>query len=105
MTDISYDLDFNDVRVMNGDFQLVDRCGQQNAAIIIYKSCVDIFRPQYGIGLSEVYPHMNTSAARSLLDDAKQQIYEDGAASVYLTFNPVDHGEYEIVTRVRYKGE
>lgn len=102
MTEIGYDITLNDVRILNGDFWIIDKSGQQNGALMVSKSCVDILRPQYGIGLTELYPNMKSSTVRNLLDTAKQQIYEDGASSAYINYTQDNKGEYRIDARVKY---
>jgi hypothetical protein len=105
MRDIAFNIETNDVEFLDGDFRPLDKCGQQNAALIIAKSCVDIMRPQYGVGLYEIYANMKAGRLRTVLDDATRQIYDDGAASAYISYTPTDNGEYDIVSRVKYKGE
>lgn len=100
-----FDMASNDIQFLNGDFRLLERCGQQNAALIIAKSCVDVMRPQFGVGLMEIYPNMQQSRLRVVLDDAKQQIYNDGAVSTYISYTQTNKGAFDIVSRVKYSGE
>ena len=105
MRDILYNLGNNDIECLNGDFRIIEQSGQQNADIIIAKSCVDIMRPQFGIGFFETYPHMREDRLRNVLNEAKRQIYDDGAASVQISHRTTNKGEYTIIPRVKYRGE
>lgn len=95
MKDIAYNTQINDIEFLGGDFRVVDGCGMQNAALIIAKSCADILSPQLGIGLEEIYPHIRRERLGSVLAAAQKQCYDDGAASVNLSFKQGDKGTYE----------
>lgn len=48
---------------------------------------------------------MRQGRLRAILDEASQQIYDDGAQSADISFTPDGAGEYRIDVKVKYRGE
>lgn len=105
MQDISYNMDVNDIETLNGDFRIAERCSQQNAALMLDKSAVNIYNAQYGVGLGEVYPNLPYLSLIRIMSECQSQLYEDGAATAKLTAKVGDRGHYDIDVDVAYKGE
>lgn len=85
MKDILFDFVLNDIVLVGSDIAITENVSQQNATLILAKSCVNPAQAQYGAAFEEVYANISQNNANLIASDAKRQILNDGATGVSIT--------------------
>ena len=108
MQDIRWDFVRNDVAVVQGDdggdFAVASTCSQQNAQLL-FKSCVNIFQPQYGTAMEERAYNITDGEVQRIVTRAKSQIREDGASQISILYSRNSEGLYDFEIGAKYAGE
>lgn len=86
MRDIKFNLQYNDIEIINGDFAIANPVGQQNTALMTDKSVVNIMRPEWGLGYTEFYYNYSSSLLPNVLSELVRMLYDDGATSAYANY-------------------
>lgn len=106
MRDFLYDIaNANDIVIANGDFRLAEESGLQNGALMVMRSCVNIYEAEYGIGFEEIYPNMNYSDLGAILSEATNMLYDDGATNAELSWTRIDGNKINLNIRIKYPRE
>lgn len=96
MTDLRYDTNINDLVVVNGDFDTINRCSEQNGDLLLRKSAASIIWPQFGVGFEQFYMNLPQVYWGQVQTAAEGQMLTDWRDDGFTAKNPA------VVARVRF---
>lgn len=103
MKDIIWDFELNDIAIVNGDFFVGEDISQQNAALILLKSAVNILDVYFGVGFEQVYANISQSDASTLAAEAQTQVLRDGATECNIKIILRNDGTYDADISAKYR--